>query len=411
MKNYIAYLDLLGIKDLAKYSSEKYFSAMEDFRNHLIQTTSIFNEKGFSENSEIFFFSDSAFIETDDIVTLFNYLISLRKSLNRNQLFFTAAITIGNLNAFNFCGQNLSKSGLNESTKRLLKNKERYLKGTIFQSKEISDVYVLQNNLKGIGVYINDTVFIKWKTDIRNEILNKLSQKNAQKKNQDSLNNNLEDLINNEFQKSTNNYVTKSFYFPSINTKTAYEYYDLKLTASEQDISFYEIIIERYHNSNVKNKKYGRFYLSHIANWISSTDFSTIINTNDNSFNLENAPLIFKKLVLNEDFLIKELKNTAHCFEYLYFFLLNHFYFYFDNYNFIIAKSIESINHNLRCKKYLTKIDELPNCVLSLANKERFINDYHRVLNNLSNEKEQAKKKREQAKKKREQVKKNKSKK
>lgn len=397
MKNYIAYLDLLGIKDLAKYSSDKYFSAMEDFRNHLIATATIFNDPIYSSNSEIFFFSDSAFIESDNLETLFNYLILLRQALNRNNLFFTAAVTTGNLQAYNFNGLNDEKSGINDATKELIEGNEKFLKGTIFQSKEISNVYVLQNNLKGIGVYIHNSVFDKWKNEALLRI--QLTNKNLST-------NEINQLVDIEYKKFSNQYITQSFYFPSINTNTAYKFSDLRLTNVELDISFYEIIIERYHNSNVKNKKYGRFYLSHLANWISSVDFSVIQTvttdgevieepdkhetylTEDNIV-FENQPIIFTKLIMSEDALISELKKSAHCFEYLYFFLLDCLYKQFSSYNFIISQAIETINRNLKCKSYLTKIDELPDCVLSLENKERFIKDYHLVLNNLSKRKEQ----------------------
>jgi hypothetical protein len=394
MENYIAYLDLLGIKDLAKYSSKKYFSAMEDFRNHLISSAEIFNDKNFSSKSEIFFFSDSAFIETDDIETLFNYLIYLRQFLNRNELFFTAAITKGNLSAYNFNGSPEINEDIDKTIKELIAGKHKFLKGVIFQSKDISDVYVLQNNLKGVGVFVHESIFDNWKKDIRS----KVQAKNSNKSDSD-----IDKITDDQFKSLFDKYLTKSFYFPSINTNTALQYYDLKLTPTELHESFFSIIIERYHSSNVKNKKYGRFYLSHLANWISSEDFSkieiitddgesltssTTLDINNAEINFVNPPIIFKKLILSEHVLISELKKSAHCFEYLYFFLLNSLYNQFENYNSIISCTIETINRNLKCKKYFTKIDELPSCVLSLSNKERFIHDYHLVLNNLSNKKE-----------------------
>ena len=87
---------------------------------------------------------------------------------------------------------------------------------------------------------------------------------------------------------------------------------------------------------------------------------------------------------MREDVLISELKKTAHCFEFLYFFLLDRLYNQFENYNLIISQTIQTINKIPKCRSHLTKIDDIPNCVLSLENKDRFIKDYNKVLNALS---------------------------
>jgi len=358
MNSYIAYLDLLGIKDLARYSPNKYFEAMEIFRNHLISTASIFNENGYSKNSKIFFFSDSAFIESDDIKTLINYFIILRKELNRKNLFFTAAITEGCLDACHFSGiKDLKRTNIDAQIKNIIKGQEEFVRGTIFQAKDIISVYLFQNDLKSIGIFMDKSIF-------------------------DKSSNNLENI--------KNEYLTKIFYFPNVNESTACEFYDLKLSKSERDKSFFKIVIERYHNVNVKNKKFGRYFLPHFANWISCIQFiknenliceildsNKILSETDNDF--DDDLLIFIKLIKGNDTFLSELKRSAQCFEYLYFFLLNCLYEQFNEYNKIILYTIKAIKKYSKCKKYITKMDDLPDNVLSHKNKDRFIEDYSKT--------------------------------
>lgn len=388
-KNYIAYLDLLGIKDVAKYDDKGYFMAMTTFRNSLIKTALIFDEEKYSSNSNIYFFSDCAFVESDSFETIADYFIFLRRTLTKEKLFFSAAITVGNLQAHNVC-RNMDSSNYSTIECDTIEKTKNYVNGVLFELSDVSEVYVLQNSLKGIGIFLSKKIFLKLKVDIRLELRNSYSEITEEE---------LAKKVDEKYNQIYNDYISESFYFPSINTTNAQNYFDIKLSKYEISESFFNIIKEKYHSSNIKNKKYGRFYLSHFANWISSENFKVINedyegddddDIDSDLLKFEHSPLIFKKFILEKDYLITDLIKNAHCFEFLLFFILNSLYDIFPNYNKTIYTTIELINKTPSSKKYITKIESLPKGVLSEINKDRFIHDYHKVIQNLSSLKEKA---------------------
>jgi len=369
MNNYIAYLDLLGTKDLAKYSPDKYFDAIKEFRNHLIRTADVFNYKQYLNKSEIHFFSDSAFIESDNIEALIDYFIKLRKELHENKLFFTAAITIGSLKAFHLNGEINSKQEIIDlELENIIKGKEKIVRGTIFQDKDIISVFNFQNDLKCIGIFMDEKIFYAPDNEELDEKLKEIKKK----------------------------YLKKIFYFPKDNRNEVREFYDLKLSDSELNKAFFRTVIERYHNANLKSKKFGRYYLPYFANWISCIQFdekesliSELLSSKkkltETNNNCNDDLLVFFKLIDGDDVFLKELKRSAQGFEYLYFFLLNCLYNEFDKYNKFISISIDAIKKYSKCKTYITKIDELPINVLSSENKHRFIEDYNKETANNQN--------------------------
>jgi hypothetical protein len=387
MSGYVGFLDIVGIKDLAKYSFEAYHRSMETFRNNLFRSSSIFDQR-IDNNScpQIHFFSDCAFIESTELETLLDFIVSLRKSLNRDEnLFFTAAIAVGELQAFSYYGQRLDDQSLvnvRTTTKDLLDGHQEYVRGTIFQSTSVSQVYVLQNNFKGVGVYIENEVLEKWKESKRQFITEEYESKNRKRKQNRSKQTKAEEvksLLEIAFNEFKEKYISNSFYFPNIVSNKVFSYLDLRLSDPELDDVFFDNILKRYYSSNVKNKKYGRFYLTHFANWISSSEFPNL-ETEKGSTEETEYPKIYTKLIEEHNVLIDNLKSTAHCFEFLYFFLLNKAYETYKENNDVISSIIEKIVRIPKCKKYLTKIDEIPDFVLNMSNKERFINDYHGLL-------------------------------
>lgn len=342
MKNYIAYLDLLGIKDIAKYSIESYYTTISQFVKKLEYCCGIFNKNKEYENSSVYYFSDCAFIKCENLYALFDYLISLRYELmcTDDPIMFTAAVGISDMKGNNDCFIDKGEYAKN-------------IKGISFGNEDICRIYVLQNNFKGIGVFVDDLVIKDWKKTLRNN-------------------------RNCSFDKEKEKYISTSFFFPSIDCKDPIRYYDIKMSENEIQSNFLESVIRRYHSANLKNKKFGRFYLSYFANWI----VSEIYYKKPSGLSDE---LLSVKCLYNEYYyLTNSLIDNAYKFDLMIFYLLNEL---------MNCQNDESIEDNFvsfvkfickmpSAKKYLSDLSEIPEIILSLRNKDRFINLYQMLLKN-----------------------------
>lgn len=365
--SYICYLDLLGIRETAKFSTNNYFKAMQSFLEKLIVATKKVPKGEDSQeengNFSLYFFSDCCFIESKKITVIFDYLKELRKKLLKDEpLFFSAAISIGNLQSLNI------NSDLEKVKENTLKDFNPYidlidqlgassfLNGTIFQSPKISKVYLLQSEFKGSGIFIDPEAIETWKKSFEDT---------------------------SQLNKSYEKYISESFYFPSIHTNTVKGYYDLKFDKSEMDSYTFKTISKQYYYSNAKNKKYGRFYLPLLANWIYSSNYKVLSTVKKGKkVSLLDPPLIVSYLT-QKDEVISELIRNAFYFEYLYFFLLKKVYEDRKASDDVTQYLIENvISKNIKCKKYLTKIDTIPDSIMGASNKHNLIEDYHTYLHN-----------------------------
>jgi hypothetical protein len=356
---YISFLDLLGIKELAKYNPLEYFFSMEKFRNKIIKSAKHFKNDNANIKSKVHFFSDCCFIQSNDLELIFKFLAHLRKELlqDDDSLFFSASITYGKLDAVELSNNGYDK--LNQNIREMIESNgvSEYLSGTIFQSDDISRVYVLQTEFKGTGIYVDDECIKKWKDSFENEV---------------------------DFNEKYKKYISESFFFPSINTNTIKAYKDLKILDTENRPLYFNKLIERYYNSNAKNKKYGRFYLSLLANWVSSSNYSKIEYDNITEKLIEDSlPIVLKNLI-SKNLVINEIKHNAHLFEYVYFFLLKKLYEDRNCRDSVTNYFIKNIIiKNAKCKRLLSNLDEIPNAILTPEHKEFLIKEHHDLLNSL----------------------------
>jgi len=406
MSNFICYLDLLGIKELARYDKKGYNSAMFTFREQLFFHAAVFNNPENSINSHIYFFSDCAFIESDSLVTILNYLRSLRKQLNSSKNhFFTAAVTSGELKAVSFNGQ---KSIIKKDPNLYyLDDRANFLSGTIFNSDDVSKVFIIQNSFKGIGVFIDNSCLEKHREFIEEKYYKLIEEKYNTEKEEDYIsvkeakNITVEDRklaklkADQEFSDFIKRYISESFFFPSITTNTVQQYFDLKLDPTELHLANFNTIIEKFHNANLKSKKYGRFYFSHFANWIDSDDNLTNSNLINSNFSerskkeYENSLVILSQLITEYNILVAELLSKAHFFDFLLFYLLNKMYLSSDQSDTAHFEVISRILKSPHINRFLTRIDEIPDCILSPIHKDRFIRDYFTIRNtSITKEKE-----------------------
>ena len=397
--NYIAIIDLLGIKELAQYEPLKYFNAMRNFLNSIVESSNMLKgEKKKEPKFEIYFFSDCAYLQSSNLIILLEFIRNVRVCLfgaSEDNHYMTGAITTGNLKAVSI------NSYLNELNKKLHLSiidsidSEQFkfihesikspdfsnnlnFNGTIFQSEDVSRVYSMQNELKGIGIRID-----------RQAIDNFIDTNKTQA---DKL----------------QSYLSKSFYLVDIDSKTMISFTDLALDQTErgyfgefhvvdsdsdtsnktQEKKKIHSFLDRYLSANTKTEKFGRYYLTYLANWINSENFSQlefiyddekkqyICHSHDNSIISD----ILNVFILEEDPAITELKTKANGFDFLYFALINKLYEsnLVDDTLFRLMYKI--VNSNPRLNKYFNKIKIIPDDIISSKNKDKLIKTYTDII-------------------------------
>jgi hypothetical protein len=317
---FIAYIDLLGIKDMAKYSVVKYTDVIHTFTAALSNCQCCSDSNKSYNKNKVYYFSDSALMYYEKIEDLFDYLIRLRTKLfiNDPPIVFTAAIGINSKDTIPIKVQN-----------------RKCVAGISFSDENACNVYILQNNFKGIGIFISNDAF------------NTCSEETKEK------------------------YISESFYFPTITTQGPVCYHDLKFPYT--DLAYttvFDAILKRYHSADLKNRKYGRFYLSFFANWIKS-DIS--YHRDDGDFTY------YSYIIAKNSYIIDRLRKHAYKFDNLIFFILN------DLFNLIrddsnapnvrdkITEVMNFITSESSIKKCSNDISQIPDTILSDTNREDFI--------------------------------------
>ena len=202
---YIAYLDLLGTKDLSTHDADAYRDSIKVFSECL--------ERSLADGCEAYAFSDCAYLESKSLTQIISTLDILRSELLMQQRFLTAAVTSGTLGA-----SVLNKGALHCQN---------------FSGAAISRVYVAQSSLKGIGILIDPALI-----NMRNPAQNKFPKVNC--------------------------FWIHNFYVSNINKLSELTpFYDLQINPDENQLSAYlDYTLREYRKANIKSKRYGRYYIS-----------------------------------------------------------------------------------------------------------------------------------------------------
>ena len=138
---------MLGTQNLSVNAKEYYDnvkqlqSRIKDNCAYLDQNDNVFN---------VAFFSDSCYIESENLYELILFLQMLRNDLSTSSLFFNAAvIKIKDVN---------TKLGSFEYINEVYNEKKCILYGTMFSDNSVAMVYVAHNRFKGIGILLSEEV-------------------------------------------------------------------------------------------------------------------------------------------------------------------------------------------------------------------------------------------------------------
>lgn len=331
--SYISFLDLLGTKDLSLNDKDKYFEVTTIFGRNL--------QKCIMPECKIYCFSDCAYLESEELKQIIDSLVQLREVLLLKKIFFNAAICEGCLGADEFKGE------------------QSNLKGFLFQNTSVSKVYSLHSMFKGIGILIDE--------DLVKEINGR---------------NNGNKLIK---QYSINNYYIPDIDFIS-NVQCFYDIMLFETVDSDYDSSdlttidkYWEFCMDQYIQSNIKSKRYGRYYLPLLINILSSLPLiNDVFSKDERGFYCEYKIIDF---LLNLKEKNEYFLNNIVGIEYIYFYLINKIYID-NNYktSFQTKEFIKCILKLHVIDSFIDNFTHLPNKFFSNESKKCLLEDYCKLV-------------------------------
>ncbi len=329
---YIAFMDLLGTKNLMLDDTEEYGRNVRDF-NRILRTRG-------GRNSRIYAFSDCAYLENENLMALLDTMDQIRDGLMVLGRFFTAAVSEGSLEA----------AVLNPED-----NGEVH--GFSFSAGGISKVYVMQSSMKGIGIQIDRDIYKKLRrenTELSRRIV-------------------------------CNYYISNLEQLPAAPPKLE-AFYDLLMLPSDAVESnmtinlYFSYIIGNYMRANIRSPRYGRYYLSPVINLLNAFTFT------EDDFELScDGSITCKYDAVNyffsDDKKIGYLLKQAIGFEYIPLVLLNRIIDDFGGKtNQIIFHIIKNMMENPIINSYISNTSKIPENLCSKKNNMLIQEGYYKVL-------------------------------
>jgi len=348
-KYYIAYIDLLGTKNYAEnYNYKEYLGLIINFQTELLRMT----QSKIGNKDRVHFFSDCAYIESDNIEVLIEALKSLRTQLRDSNLFLKGAVMEGKLGAvgkfsnrdefISYYNYDINDKEVTNATRCVFAQQglssSNKISGSLFFSTDICQLYTIESELKGSAILID------------------------------------EKLINEKIK----THIVESGYISNKNTFS--NFYDIRYDEKSITGDFLDKILAHYTKSNMQNKNYGRHYLSILMSCINSTNFA------GKSYDIDSddaPPILAKILKLKETH--KQIYNYAIGLEYLYLALINKFYYDIDENSVLTKEFVKIILKKQKfLSKYLNNLSSIPKKLLHNKSRNLFINDVLEIQNNAS---------------------------
>ncbi|GHT36877.1 hypothetical protein AGMMS49574_29190 [Bacteroidia bacterium] len=156
--SYIAYIDILGTKNSSENEDfDEYLKSITNFQNELLAVVPDLEGHG-----KIHFFSDCAFIESENLDTMIKVLKNIRNDLFNTGLFIRGALIKGTLAAItgketeeeinNYL--DISKKTL--STWKRCKQYSSEIGGALFLNKDVAKAAYYESFLKASAIYVDN---------------------------------------------------------------------------------------------------------------------------------------------------------------------------------------------------------------------------------------------------------------
>lgn len=346
--SYIAFIDLLGVKELARYEPSNYHKAMLDFQEALTREAGVFpaedSKTPAAQRSRVYFFSDSAFVQSSDLPCLLKFVKNIRLRLLGKGFYFKAAIDEGELNALSH--EEYIERNFDEYQQENIKKNSQFMIGNVFMGESISKVYRRHEEFKGIGINIAESIARKLTTGSTSTLG-----------------------------------LCENFHLSRHTAATAKSYYDIHLSNAELDDSCLTFALTNKMRANIKSRKLGVYYLSLLSNFAISHDYTKLSATPNGRLGGDPYTTTFVDtlLTLHEDY--KSLFQKSEGLELLYYKFIDKVYSdrkMNDDVTQIIVNKIMRMPRILA--NYTGKFETLPEFVFKYNNKELFIEDYSKIL-------------------------------
>lgn len=237
-KSYVAFVDLLATKQSLDIGYDKYYSLLSVFR----QTIQASSER-LDDDDSIYMFSDCAYIGFKRIDTFANFVNYLQRILMAQNIFFRCSVCEGDIGALNIRKEDDSGADIN---------------GYTFGENAVN-AFLLHERFKGIGSIISENV------------------------------------------KAPETEVVSYFFKTSHRSSlVAYRSFKLAFDNLDQEKELLLGFSREFMRQNTISKRIGRYYISLISLWISSTDFSNIEYDTENGMQT-NKPIV-DQILFNEKF-------------------------------------------------------------------------------------------------------------
>lgn len=221
---YSAYLDVVGLRDLAKVNVQDFHGALRQFQKWVWDIC-----KSLSEDAEVFFFSDSAFAQAHSHTELVRLLTELRFRLMEEEHFFKAAIAEGDLDWQDASDYFAAKdSGMKARVKNVVKG--------YYFGEHAAQLFSSEDSLKGIGIRV----------------------------------------VGDKLQKALKESVVVTCHLPDMNSRQPEAYKDLRFEHHQLTAGLLHIVLEKFFHAKMSSKKYGRYYIPLLIVWIQSMDLRTV---------------------------------------------------------------------------------------------------------------------------------------
>lgn len=307
------FIDLVGVRDLARESSSGYWDALIRFQTHVADICTALE----GDSGKIFLFSDSIFVQAEGFRGLANFMRSLRHRLLDEGLYFKGSIRPGGLEAREAYVLPLVRNKKDEEERK------KKLAGHCF-GENAATLFALQEQLKGIGILVDEAAVSNGQADG----------------------------------------TAYSCFLPQVGSQRSEPYLDLLLEQDDLDDGILERLLQKFFKAKSRSKKIGRFYVSLLVLWVQSIDFSSISYDPSSEGGLIN-------LLLSGRF--ERLFGDVVGIENIYLCLLNRLYV--DRDKVPIALFYDTRRYILSRRRLSRSLDNIPFKIFSSSARNEFLED------------------------------------
>ena len=237
---YIAFVDALGMSDMARLDDVGFYLALENFYQNVTNSAGLLDE-----NARVHHFSECAYVESSSLESIVTYLQAVRSKLLLYGIYIRGAVGKGTL------------SPLGGKTTAL--DNDGKVTGIYFGS-DVVPIFRLESSLKGIGLRIDD-----------------------------------------EHSGDFSKYRVQSFFLPNDGKREIKCFWDLRFVQSDLKDSTFRKFLEDFLIINTTSRRIGRYYVSFLVTWIQSYDLAELsseqIKAAISGGEDDQIPLVFKLIL------------------------------------------------------------------------------------------------------------------